>query len=351
MADIPVKISELEKAYSLSVSPVDFLINQQNDINILETKFLPLSVLMGYVKEEAKKEISNFIEVGTVIPYAGKVIGQESIKGWLLCNGQLVKKKNYEALWNLIGETYGPSTDELFCLPDLKARIEMGYSHTGESYEPDFGNWIPGDKIYLGEGNNPNYPDRGIFSCKLENENIQNHRHYATPHKHKILNYVNMADYNKRGNNRYGYAGENYYYESKHGLVASPSINWIVIAGLSPNSQSVENILFDTGGFGLGLIYSTNYSSVLNNRLNFKSYDSSRINAVKKYAANNPIRTVLVYKKEFVEEIKNRKKTPPTINSSFNSDTKVSFSSNVQGSGNYHSNIQPYATTNFLIKY
>ena len=43
MADIPVKISELDKSYSLSASPVSFLINQRNDNGVFETKSLPLS--------------------------------------------------------------------------------------------------------------------------------------------------------------------------------------------------------------------------------------------------------------------------------------------------------------------
>lgn len=351
MADFPVKISQLDRTYSLSASTIDFLINQRNDAGNLETKSLSLSVFIDYINKEIKKEMSSFIEIGTIIPYAGKVEGLTSLKGWLLCNGQFVNKKDYKLLWEKIGELYGPSTNELFSLPDFRSRIEMAYSHTDNSYEPDFGNWIPGENLYLGEGNNARYPDRGIFYNKLEIKNVQDHRHYVSSHKHKILNYVNFADYNRRGSNRYGYAGENYYYESKHGLVASPSINWIVIAGLSPNSPSVENILFDTGGFGLGLIYSTNYSSVLNNRLNFKSYNSGWINAVKKYASSNPIRTVLVYKKEFIEEIKKRKGMPPVENPSFNNNTKMAFSTYPQGYDNYHLNIQPFVATNFLIKY
>jgi microcystin-dependent protein len=354
MADFPVKISELDKSYGLSASPVNFLINQRNDSGNYETRTLPLSVITNYAKEEAKKMMSNFIEVGTIIPYAGKVIGQESIKGWLLCNGQQVRKKEYETLWNLIGETYGPSTEDLFTLPDFKGRIEMGYSHTEESYEPDFGNWLAGEKIYLGEGNNPNYSDRGVFSVQLKENHIQNHMHYIMPHKHKIFNYVNMADFNKRkedNNYWYGPAGYNYYYWHAGGWIASPSVNWISTLGYSPTFENTERILFNLGNFSQGLIYSKNYDSILYNRLNYKAFDINWVNAVRKYAATHPIRTVLVYKKEFIDEIKNRKKFIPVKNPAYDSNMKISFSSSKQGGDVFHSNIQPCITTNFLIKY
>jgi microcystin-dependent protein len=354
MADFPVKISELDKSYGLSASPVNFLINQRNDNGNYETCTLPLSVITNYVKEEAKKMLGNFIEVGTIIPYAGKVIGQESIKGWLLCNGQQVRKKEYESLWNLIGETYGPSTNDLFTLPDFKGRIEMGYSHTEESYEPDFGNWIAGDKLHLGEGNNPNYPDRGVFSFQLKEEHTQNHIHYIMPHKHKILNYANMADFNERKKDDYywpGPMGLNHYYWYRGGWVASPSVNWITILGLSPSCENIHHTMFNIGNFGNGIIYSKNYEAILYNRLNCKSYNPEWNNNLKKYVAQHQIRTVLVYKKEFVDEIKNRKKITPVVNPAYDSNMKITTSSSKQGGDVFHSNVQPHITTNFLIKY
>jgi microcystin-dependent protein len=351
MADIPVKISELDKSYSLSASPVSFLINQRNDNGVFETKSLPLSVLVEFAKEEAKKELIGFIEVGTIIPYAGEVLGQESIKGWLLCNGQQVRKADYESLWNLLGDTYGPSTKDLFSLPDLKGRIEMGYSHTEESYEPDFGNWISGNKIYLGEGNNANYPDRGVYSYQLKNEHIQNHIHYVSPHTHKIFNYANMADFTRRSGGGFGAVrgGGEYIINVKGRWVNTPSENWINIYAIGPLNYNIDRALFYFDY--QAVIISNSYDTIVYNRLNYKSYNSDWVKAVNNYISKNPVRTILTYKKEFIEEIKNRKKKPPIINQAFNNNMKTSFSKDKTGGDAFHDNIQPFISTNFLIKY
>jgi len=353
MADIPVKISELDKSYGLSANPISILINQRNDNNVFETRSLPLSVLTQVAKEEAKKMLIGFIEAGTIIPFAGMVLRQESIKGWLLCNGRQVRKNEYPDLWNKIGETYGPADNDVFSLPDLRGRIEMGYSHTEESYEPDFGNWIEGEQLYLGEGNNANYPDKGMFNVQLKAEDIQDHRHIVPPHKHKIFNYANMADYNYR-KMYYGLGGwQAYSYRIGNKLIISPSINWITLFGLSPESYNVDHILFGVGGAQYGLISSKNYEKILYNRMNYKSYFPDRIKAVKNYIIKNPIRTILTYNKEFIDQIKERKKIiNPFIDPKFDNLTKVDGSGVGKiGGDQFHLNIQPNAAMNFLIKY
>ena len=354
MADFPVKISELDKSYSLSANPISILINQRNENNTFETKSLPLSVITQFAKEEAKKLLSGFIEVGTIIPFAGKVLGQESIKGWLLCNGRQVRKDDYPELWNKLGETYGPADNVLFSLPDLKGRIEMGYSHTGESYEPDFGNWPAGEELHLGEGNNANYPDRGEFFHQLKDENIQNHIHSVPVHTHKIFNYANMADYN-RGKGRWVIRwGPVYgFFDTKQNQnIESDSINWINLQGLSPTPGNIDHVYFGVGGAQVGLIASKNYEKILFNRLNYKSYYPERIRAVKKYISNNPIRTIFTYKKEFIDEIKNRNKMPfPIIDPQYDNNVKSGAGYGSRGGDQFHSNIQPNVAMNFLIKY
>lgn len=352
MADFPVKISELDKSYSLSASPISILINQRNENNTFETKSLPLSVITQFAKEEAKKLLSGFIEVGTIIPFAGKVLGQESIKGWLLCNGRQVRKDDYPELWNKLGETYGPADNVLFSLPDLKGRIEMGYSHTGESYEPNFGNWPAEEELHLGEGNNANYPDRGEFFHQLKNENIQNHIHSVPVHTHKIFNYANMADYNYR-KQMYAMNYGPYSYAAADGRkIISPSINYITLMGLSPTPGNIDHLLFNVGNAQEGSIISKNYEKILFNRLNYKTYYPDRLARVKKYVINNPIRTILTYNKDFVDEIKNRKKTPfPMINPQYDNNVKSGTGYGSRGGDQFHSNIQPNVAMNFLIKY
>jgi|GEM_PF-6415392 microcystin-dependent protein len=357
MADIPIKISELDRSYSLSASPVSFLINQRNDTGVYETCSLPLSVIVNLAKEEAKKELKGFIEVGTVIPYAGKVVGQESIKGWLLCNGQQVRKKDYESLWKLIGETYGPSNDDLFSLPDLRGRVEMGYSHTEASYEPDFGNWVPGEKIYLGEGNNANYPDKGSFNVQLKSENVKDHRHVIPPHKHKILDYSNMAVYKyKKKNGWPNKQPESYFHDGW--TVNVVSLNWVEIKVMGPSPGAYADILFHRpkhkydyfSHFPGGLANPDLDKMIAHRNDEYKRYKGTDLRQCNNFMDAYPIRMILTYTPAFNDEIKRMDQSMSSV-SIFNNSTKNSSSTNAFGGDQFHTNIQPNIAMNFLIKY
>ena len=53
-------------------------------------------------------------------------------KGWALCNGQLLPINQNQALFSLLGTTYGGNGRVNFALPDLQGRapIHMGSGHT-----------------------------------------------------------------------------------------------------------------------------------------------------------------------------------------------------------------------------
>src|ERR1700716_4579296 len=53
-------------------------------------------------------------------------------KGWALCNGQLMPINQNQALFSLLGTTYGGDGRVNFGLPDLRARapLHMGNTHT-----------------------------------------------------------------------------------------------------------------------------------------------------------------------------------------------------------------------------
>lgn len=53
-------------------------------------------------------------------------------KGWSLCNGQLLPINQNQALFSLLGTTFGGDGRVNFALPDLRARtpIHVGQSHT-----------------------------------------------------------------------------------------------------------------------------------------------------------------------------------------------------------------------------
>jgi microcystin-dependent protein len=47
-------------------------------------------------------------------------------KGWLMCAGQTLPINQYQALFSLLGTTYGGDGIRTFMLPDLRGRLAMG---------------------------------------------------------------------------------------------------------------------------------------------------------------------------------------------------------------------------------
>jgi microcystin-dependent protein len=65
-------------------------------------------------------------------PYIGEVRmfgGNFAPAGWAFCDGQLIAISENEALFNLIGTTYGGDGQNTFALPDLRGRIPI---HMGQ---------------------------------------------------------------------------------------------------------------------------------------------------------------------------------------------------------------------------
>ena len=66
-------------------------------------------------------------------PYVGEIRmfgGNFAPAGWALCDGQIVPIAENEALFNLIGTTYGGDGQVTFALPDLRGRIPVHRSAT-----------------------------------------------------------------------------------------------------------------------------------------------------------------------------------------------------------------------------
>jgi microcystin-dependent protein len=67
-------------------------------------------------------------------PYIGEIrmVGFNfAPAGWMLCQGQLLPIDQNEALFNLIGTTYGGDGQATFALPNLQSRVPM---HQGSNY-------------------------------------------------------------------------------------------------------------------------------------------------------------------------------------------------------------------------
>jgi len=67
-------------------------------------------------------------------PYIGEIRmfgGNFAPVGWAKCDGQLMPISENDALFNLIGTTYGGDGQETFALPDLRGRLPL---HQGSSF-------------------------------------------------------------------------------------------------------------------------------------------------------------------------------------------------------------------------
>jgi microcystin-dependent protein len=90
-------------------------------------------------------------------------------KGWALCNGQLLPINQNQALFSLLGTTYGGDGRVNFGLPDLRARtpIHVGSGHTlgergGEdahtitlSEMPQHTHFVAASSVFSGGNNSP----------------------------------------------------------------------------------------------------------------------------------------------------------------------------------------------------
>src|SRR4028118_1483110 len=67
-------------------------------------------------------------------PYIGEIrmfAGNFPPLGWLFCEGQLLPISENEALFQLIGTTYGGDGESTFGLPDLRGRLPI---HQGNGF-------------------------------------------------------------------------------------------------------------------------------------------------------------------------------------------------------------------------
>ena len=72
------------------------------------------------------------------LPFVGEIrlfAGTFAPSGWALCNGQLLAIQQYNALFSLIGTTYGGDGQSTFGLPDLRGSLAL-HAGTGPGLTP-----------------------------------------------------------------------------------------------------------------------------------------------------------------------------------------------------------------------
>jgi microcystin-dependent protein len=101
----------------LSTLNISGNITANSDLTILG------SLNSRYVKQEHVPigTYSLLVPTGSVTVFAGAV----APGGWLFCDGSTVARAVYEALYNVIGTTYGGNSTN-FNLPDMRGRVAIG---------------------------------------------------------------------------------------------------------------------------------------------------------------------------------------------------------------------------------
>lgn len=66
-------------------------------------------------------------------PYLGEIrlfANNFAPRGWAFCEGQILAINTNQALFSLLGTTYGGNGTTTFALPDLRGRVTVGYGST-----------------------------------------------------------------------------------------------------------------------------------------------------------------------------------------------------------------------------
>jgi len=82
-----------------------------------------------------KRALDMLVPIGTILPYGGS----EEPEGWLFCDGRELRRDKYQDLYEVIGanscKKREASSNETFCLPDLRGRVAVG-AGAGENLTP-----------------------------------------------------------------------------------------------------------------------------------------------------------------------------------------------------------------------
>ena len=93
-------------------------------------------------------------------PYVGEIRmfgGNFAPVGWMFCEGQLLPISQYEALYNLIGTTYGGNGTTNFALPNLNGRAPYGAGTTAGLPPTTLGEVYGVSTVTLTVGNMPSH--------------------------------------------------------------------------------------------------------------------------------------------------------------------------------------------------
>ena len=91
-------------------------------------------------------------------PYVGEIrifAGTYAPQDWALCNGSLLQIQNYEALYSLIGTTYGGDGVNTFAVPNLLGRAALSVGQGPGLSNYTLGETVGADTVTITEATQP----------------------------------------------------------------------------------------------------------------------------------------------------------------------------------------------------
>ena len=101
--------------------------------------------------------------------------------GWFLCNGQVLAIQQYQALFSLIGTTYGGNGTTNFQLPDLRGRVPLGFGQGAGLANYDLGGAGGVEQVTLVSGQLPAHNHAVAASATASSKNPSGALPAATP--------------------------------------------------------------------------------------------------------------------------------------------------------------------------
>ena len=115
--------------------------------------------LLGSAQEGASADDASGLGIGTE-PYLGSIgmfAGNFAPQGYMICNGAMLQVSQNQALYSLLGTTYGGNGQTTFEIPDLRGRTPIGVGHGGGLTPRQLGESGGEEKVMLDQNQIPSH--------------------------------------------------------------------------------------------------------------------------------------------------------------------------------------------------
>lgn len=103
--------------------------------------------------------------------YLGEIkmfAGDFAPKGWMICSGQTLSISEYEALYSILGISYGGDGRNSFKLPDLRGRVALGAGQSAGTTPHMLGTMGGSEEVTLNINEMPQHMHNVAFNLETE---------------------------------------------------------------------------------------------------------------------------------------------------------------------------------------